>query len=60
MVKFECNVSGVTLINGFKVVHGNTMECNNSFHNPMVVMGCNDYKSVMILGWNHWWNLGVI
>ncbi len=20
----------------------------------------NDYKSIMILGWNQWWNLGVM
>jgi hypothetical protein len=28
MVRSKCNVSGATLVNGFKVVHGNKMECN--------------------------------
>jgi hypothetical protein len=28
MVKFECYVSGATLINGFKVVQGTKVECN--------------------------------
>jgi hypothetical protein len=28
MVKSKFYVSGVTLVNGFKVVHGNKVECN--------------------------------
>ncbi len=33
MVEFECNLSGLIMVKGFKVVGGSRMECNQ--YNPL-------------------------